>query len=158
MRPIINPYNLEANQCFGCSRSNPIGLKLDFFEEGDEVLCYWSPRSELQGYLNVLHGGIQTTLLDEIASWTVNVKVGPAGFTSSINIQFKKSVYVNRGDLLLKAKYRETIDKIAWIDTSLYDNKNQLCTTAEIGYFVLPEEIARERYWYPGKDAFFHEE
>jgi len=71
MRKIRNPYaetGKTDNQCFGCSPNNPIGLHLEFWEKGEEVIAKWIPRKSLQGFRDVLHGGIQATLLDELAS------------------------------------------------------------------------------------------
>ena len=87
MRKIINPYEkLEGFECFGCSTKNNIGLNLDFFEDGEYVISRWKPRIVLQGYKGILHGGIQATLLDEVASWVVYVKAKTAGVTSRIDI------------------------------------------------------------------------
>jgi hypothetical protein len=31
----------------------------------------------------------------------------------------------------------------------------EMCTEAVMYYFTFPQEIAKEKFWYPGKDAFF---
>ena len=155
MRKIINPFSTPMNQCFGCSRHNPVGLKLDFFEDGEEIISEWQPRSDLQGYINVLHGGIQATLLDEIASWTVCVKAETAGVTSSMNIRYIKPVYLNHGPLKLKARLVKLEEKQVLLHTELWDARKQLCTEAEVVYYLFPDHIARSKYHYPGKKAFF---
>jgi uncharacterized protein (TIGR00369 family) len=63
---------LEATQgmCFACGPANPIGLKLEFREEGDTYRCDFVPRPEFQGYDEIVHGGIVATILDEaMARW-----------------------------------------------------------------------------------------
>ena len=65
MKKIRNPYiGLEAEgyNCFACAPHNPYGLKMEFYEDGDDVVCYWTPRAEYQGWVQTLHGGIQATL------------------------------------------------------------------------------------------------
>jgi uncharacterized protein (TIGR00369 family) len=158
MRRIVNPFNkTDLNQCFGCSVHNSIGLKMSFFEEGEEVCSQWTPRHDLQGYVNVLHGGIQATLLDELASWTIYVKAGTGGVTSSMKVNYLKPVYVNRGDVLVKARITARDHKTISVHTAIYNADSELCTEAEVIYFVLPEKIARERYLYPGREAFFED-
>ena len=59
MRKIKNPYvgNSEYD-CFGCSPDNPLGLHMEFFEDGDDVVSYWHPQEHFQGWTGVMHGGI----------------------------------------------------------------------------------------------------
>lgn len=71
-RKMYNAYaDLEGYNCFGCSPTNPYGLKCKFVDEGEYVTCHWMPSENYQGFFHVLHGGIQATLIDEIASWAI---------------------------------------------------------------------------------------
>ena len=54
----------EGYNCFGCAPGNPCGLKMEFYEDGDDIVCYWTPGDNYQGWLKTLHGGIQATLMD----------------------------------------------------------------------------------------------
>ena len=68
-RKIFNPYrDLKGYNCFGCSLNNMDGLRLEFIEDGEYLKSEWQPEDKFQGYINILHGGIQATLLDEIAN------------------------------------------------------------------------------------------
>ena len=142
-------------KCFGCSPSNPIGLNLQFMEDGDFVKVDWQPREEFQGFVNVLHGGIQATIMDELAAWCVNVKVKTAGVTKSFRMIYHKPVYVNRGELHFRAQLTGMEKNIAIIKTELFDNDNQLCSEGEFRYFTYPEAIAKRKLMYPGADAFY---
>ena len=153
---ILNPYvGLEGYHCFGCSPDNPQGLKMEFYEEGDQVLCEWEPVHHFGGYKNVLHGGIQATLLDEIAAWTVQVKLRTAGVTANIDLKFKKPVFTDKGNLLLKAHIEKVEKRIAFVRTELYDVQKHLCCDGIVKYFIYPEEIAREKLYYPEFEKFF---
>ena len=71
-RKMYNAYaDLEGYNCFGCSPTNPYGLKCKFVDEGEYITCHWVPSENYQGFFHVLHGGIQATLIDEIASWAI---------------------------------------------------------------------------------------
>ncbi|MBI9037194.1 MAG: PaaI family thioesterase [Bacteroidales bacterium] len=158
MRKLYNPYRkLEGYNCFGCSPTNPIGLRMDFFEDGDEVICRWKPTKEYQGYNGVLHGGIQATLMDEIASWLVQIKLKTAGVTSKLEIKYKKPVIINKGDILLKAILKEMKRNIAVVDVKLFDGENVLCSTAIAQYFTFTTKKAGEEFDFPDYKEFFEE-
>jgi acyl-coenzyme A thioesterase PaaI-like protein len=57
----------NSRHCFACGLENPIGLKLEFYadEEGGVVGEYSIPR-QFEGYPGIAHGGIVTTILDEV--------------------------------------------------------------------------------------------
>ena len=39
MKKIINPWKgLEGYNCFGCAPNNEAGIKMEFYEDGDEVV------------------------------------------------------------------------------------------------------------------------
>jgi uncharacterized protein (TIGR00369 family) len=156
MKNIRNPFTgLEGYDCFGCSPDNPIGLKMEFKEDGEFITSEWNPSPHLQGYLNILHGGIQATLMDEIASWTVYIKAKTGGVTAVLKVEYIKPVYINRGPIFLKGKLVKTDKRIATVCVELFNNENILCSKAMIDYYVFPEEIARQRYYYPGHENFF---
>lgn len=156
IKKINNPFvQKEDYNCFGCSPNNKCGLHLMFSDDGEFITAIWDPKPQFEGFKNVLHGGIQTTLLDEIASWTIYTKLKTAGVTSGINIKFKKPVLISKGTITLKSKVREVNKRIVTLDTYLLDSDNQLCCEAEIKYFVMPEEKARVELLYPGVESFY---
>jgi uncharacterized protein (TIGR00369 family) len=83
----------EDHWCFGCGRQNPIGLKLTFYEDGEQVWAPWTPQREHQGYEGIVHGGLITTVLDEVMGWAIYVRQLWA-VTGSMNVRFRKPVPV----------------------------------------------------------------
>lgn len=159
MKKIVNPYvkadRKKTYSCFGCSPHNPYGLKMEFFEEGDEILSIWTPDNKYEGFMNVLHGGIQATLMDEIASWVIFVKLKTGGFTSNLQVKYLSSVMIDKGNITLRASLKEMEKNIAHIAVSLYDGNDKLCTDAVVSYFTLPEKIAAAKLKYPGIESFY---
>ena len=145
----------EVYQCFGCSPYNEFGLHLEFWEDGDEVVSFWNPRPILQSYPKVLHGGIQSTLLDEIAGWVVYVKCGTVGLTAEMKVRFKKPLMIDEGEITIRAKLLEQNKRFALIHAQLMNPSGLVCAEAELRYFLLSESDAREKYNYPGIQAFF---
>jgi len=157
MKKIRNPFLGRPDYfCFGCSPHNECGLKMTFFESGEEVVSYWKPDEHFQGYTNVLHGGIQTTLMDEIASWFVYVKLKTAGVTSKMEIKLKKTVFLNKGEITLRAKLLEMKKNIAKISVRIFDADENVCTEGIFEYFTFPQKIAVKKFDYPSAgNAFF---
>lgn len=127
---------------------------MEFFEDEDYVVSVWTPTSDFQSYTNVLHGGIQMALLDELACWVMMVKVGTAGFTQRMEIDFKKNVFICHGAVTLKARVREIVGDLAYIEAFLIDKDGVVRTEALAVYFIYPEKIARKRLNYPGLENF----
>ena len=145
MKKIINPWKeTDGYNCFGCSPHNVAGLHMEFYEDGDEIVSRWTPRPEYQGWLNTLHGGIQSVLLDEICGWVVFRKLQTGGVTSKMETRFRKSISINDAWLTLRARLREQKRNLAVIEARLYNSRDELCTEAVCTYFTFPKEKAAE--------------
>lgn len=156
MNKINNPFiGHKEYDCFGCSPDNPIGLKMEFTDNGEGISCEWEPNEHFQSYHHVLHGGIQATIMDEIASWFINAKLGTAGVTSRIETKHKKPVFTNKGKILIKAHLKDKNRKFARIHVDIFNNNGELSTTGLIEYFIFTPEVAKEKLLYPGKKAFY---
>ncbi len=85
--PPITP--IDDNYCFVCGRDNPQGLKIKvklFPEEMAAETELALPR-EYQGWAEVIHGGILSTLLDEMMAQAVWHFAGP-GLTLNMEVRF----------------------------------------------------------------------
>lgn len=154
-KKIRNPFDADQNMCFGCGPKNHAGLKLTFEEDDRKLYASWEPEACFQGYINVLHGGIIATLLDEAGAWCIYIKAGTSGVTSSMTVKYLKPVYISKGRICLEAQLKKKGEKNALITAALYDGEGKLCAEAELDYFIYPEKIARDRYYYPGREAFY---
>ena len=99
---------LEDNhKCFVCGKENPDGLKIDFKISNNKIQATFMPRSSLQGYANIVHGGIVSTLLDE-AMGKLAFELGINCLTAEINVRFKNPAYVGRKYVLTGEIVRKT--------------------------------------------------
>ncbi|HMA61795.1 MAG TPA: PaaI family thioesterase [bacterium] len=158
MKKLRNPHLDDNALCFACSPHNPIGLQMEFYDDGDSILAYWQPQRKYEGFENVLHGGIQSTMIDEIAAWTVFVKGGTAGVTKSINVEYKQPVYINKGKIKLKSKFHQKDERHARVNVKLFNHKNEIAAQGEAVYYLYPPKIARKKLNYPGVEAYYEKE
>lgn len=85
----MNNKFLMDNRCFACGSDNPIGLHLDIRESRDSVYAKIKLSSVFQGYQQLIHGGIVSTILDEMAVWAA-FKKGKKAVTAELNVRIKK--------------------------------------------------------------------
>jgi uncharacterized protein (TIGR00369 family) len=161
-RKIKNPYaklrKEEEYQCFGCSPFNERGLQLSFQECGkNKIETYWEPKSYYEGFFKILHGGIQATLQDEIAGWLIFSKCKTSGVTQSMNIRYLKPAYITDEKFRITARLIKQEEKKAIVKTELLNQKGEICSEAEVVYFLFTEEIAKRKHQYPGVETFFDE-
>lgn len=98
----------DDDGCFVCGKSNPIGLKLEFAEEGDEYVTYFTPAKEHQGWLGIVHGGLVSTVLDEVMARYVYV-LGHNAVTGEMTIRLKRPAPI--GQRLRFAGRIESVDR-----------------------------------------------
>jgi acyl-coenzyme A thioesterase PaaI-like protein len=95
--------NPEAgyDMCFGCGKSNPIGLKLKFAwdEKTKTVSAEFMPADNLQGWPGYLHGGITSCVLDEAMGWTA-LFAGVHNITARMQVRFRRMVPIGPKYLL----------------------------------------------------------
>lgn len=100
-------------QCFVCGRENPCGLRLTFTAANGKAAAEFSPSDTHQGYRNLVHGGILSSILDE-AMIQAALAEGVAPVTAELTVRFKQPLPVGeravveaeivlRGPRLLKA-------------------------------------------------------
>lgn len=65
--PTLQP---SYRRCFGCGLDNPIGLRVRYYTEGEQVVAEFTPQPGHEGFPGYVHGGILYTLLDEVLSRT----------------------------------------------------------------------------------------
>lgn len=145
MKKILNPWlHKEGYNCFGCAPNNAAGLKMEFYEDGDDIVSQWKPEPQFQGWIDTLHGGIQAVLLDEICAWAIVRKLQTTGVTSKMETRYLKPVSTHDCHITLKAHIAEVRRNLVTVDASIYNEAGVLCTQAVCTYFTFSKEKAAE--------------
>ena len=131
------------HNCFGCSPVNPSGLQMRFFTDGSAVYSRVQVPEHLCGWSNIVHGGVLTTILDEVMSWSAITLLKRIALTRGIAVEFIKPVHVG-SELKAEGRVRETGDKNdAVTEGVLYDVSGEPCARASATFKVFSPAVAR---------------
>lgn len=151
MKKIKNPWlHKPGYDCICCSPSNPIGLHLEFWEDGDDVLTRWKPSTHYQGWIDTLHGGIQAMLLDEVAGWVVTRKLQTTGVTSKLEVQYLKPISTLDEGLEIRARLVRQMRNVAFIEGEIINHAGEICSKAAMTYFCASKLKAEEELGFKG--------
>lgn len=131
--------------CFGCGHLNPIGLKLVFFEEPETgaIWADWTPQELHQGFAGMTHGGLISTVLDEVMGWAIYARQAWA-VTAKLTVNFRRPVETNvptRARAWIERDVGRKLDVRAEL-RRLSDD--QLLAEADALFVRVPEGRARE--------------
>jgi acyl-coenzyme A thioesterase PaaI-like protein len=86
---------LDDHNCFGCGTLNLGGLHLHFYERSNSegIWAPFTPSPAFEGYGGMIHGGIISTLLDEIMAWSL-YHLDIWAVTATMSTRFRKPVEI----------------------------------------------------------------
>ena len=129
-----------TSKCFGCGKENPIGAKLKFYEDSENSIqtTFTAPET-WGGWGEIIHGGLQTVLLDEISAWTAISLLSIYGLTVKAEIEFFHPVYCNE-KLVIKGKIEEVKGKDIRILSSIMTEDGMICTKGLFTFRTIQKE------------------
>ena len=146
MAPEKDCYNLPNSSdhyCFGCSPVNPSGLQMKFSANQDTVFSNVTIPDHLCGWSNIAHGGVLTTILDEVMSWAALHFLKRITMTKSMNIEFIKPVYI-RNPLKAEGNVLERTGKHdAVMEGILYDAAGVACAKSTANFAIFSPKVAK---------------
>ena len=77
--------------CFACGARNVYGLRMRVGYEEGAAVCRLTLGQQYQGWDRIAHGGIVSTVLDEIMAYAVIKYVGQ-GLTTRMEVAYRKAV------------------------------------------------------------------
>ena len=130
----------HTHSCFVCGERNAVGLKLRFTTDGRVVQARFRLRAAHIGFRGVVHGGILTTVLDEIMVWACAVPTRQFAFCAELTTRFLNPVrpddeIVATGEMLSNRKNRIFDAKAALTNPS-----GQIFAEATGKYLPIPKE------------------
>jgi uncharacterized protein (TIGR00369 family) len=117
----------DDNYCFVCGEKNPHGLYLKFSIHQGKASAEFLPQKTHQGYKDMVHGGIISTLIDE-AMVKAALMQGMPAVTAEITVRFKNPLMVGE-KAVVEASIIKMNKKI--IETSAIVKKSDNTIVAE---------------------------
>ena len=139
--------------CFGCSPDNPIGTRMRFFEDGDDIISIWRPTQNHQSWINTLHGGVQAVLWDEVWGWVVFHKLNTAVVTAKMEMRYHKPVSTLQDYIKLRGYLKEMHRNVAIVVGELYSAEGELLCECVCTYFTFPQDKAVAEMGYLPSDT-----
>ena len=135
--------NSNNHNCFGCSPVNPSGLQMKFYTDDSRVFSRLTVPQHLCGWNQLVHGGVLSTILDEIMSWAAIYLLKRITMTRSMTVDFIKPAYINNQ---LKAEGRVLEIKgrhEAIMEGILTNEKGTVCARSIGNFAVFSPAVAK---------------
>ncbi len=130
--------------CFGCSQHNDTGLKMRFYTDEKSVISWLEVPQHLCGWSNLIHGGVISTILDEIMSWSTLYLLKKVILTKSMNVRFLKPLFIGE-KLRVEGRIRQLIsEREALAEGFIYNEKNLLCANSTGKFALFTNESAKK--------------
>ena len=133
---VLKPIpNSEDQTCFGCGTQNPHGLKMKFSTDGERVYSFMQVPPTLTGWDKTVHGGVLSTILDEIMGWSVIYLLKKIGMTKSITVEFKKAVNADEHLTIVGGIQEKQSERSALMTGTIFNADDTACVEAT-GQFI----------------------
>ena len=134
----------NSKMCFICGLENPVGLHLHMYETEPGIVetTYTAPE-HFQGYPGVLHGGIVSAIIDEVAGRS-HMGSDPNDprfmFTAKLEVKYRKNVPINK-PLKIIGRVGKSRSRSAEAWAGIYDEEtNELLAEGNVLLINVPED------------------
>jgi acyl-coenzyme A thioesterase PaaI-like protein len=128
----------HTRSCFVCGETNPAGLKLRMETDGRRVVTRWRPGPEHIGFQGTVHGGLLSTVLDELMVWACAVQTRRFAVCAELTVRFRKPVRPEREILVTAEFVGAQRQRVYEARAELLDEANQVLVWATGKYLPIP--------------------
>jgi acyl-coenzyme A thioesterase PaaI-like protein len=149
----------SARNCFVCGVENVNGLQIRFYQaEPGKVVAECTIPKQYEGYPGIVHGGIISAVLDEVAGRTLTGDDPPRFMvTAQLSVRFRRPVPIEQ-PLQIFGYAKADRDRTAVAISEMRDKDNHLLAEAEVVLANIPPGLLSsewdEREWmvYPDEE------
>ncbi len=136
----------EYPNCYVCGKSNDRGFQLTFFynKEKNIIETEFFLDEHYIGYENIIHGGVISTILDEISAWSSMYLTKQVCVTSKLNIEFLLPVKNNRKYKAIAQMPIQKNEKTLIIHSEFLDERNRIYAKAEAEFIIMTGKRAEK--------------
>ena len=128
----------HTRSCFVCGESNPSGLALRFHTDGRVVSTRFRPGTGHIGFQDTVHGGIISTVLDEIMVWACAVHTRRFAYCAELKVRFTAPARPGRELVATAELVLDRRGKIFEARAELRTAENELLASATGKYLPVP--------------------
>ena len=151
MKKIINPWirlENEGYNCFGCAPHNPYGLKMEFYEDGDDIVSFWTPTDNYQGWLHTLHGGMCAAVLDQamgVVAYSLKTEDGTCP-TVQMEVEYHRPLIPGEG-ILVKVRVISMTKSLINLTAEAFraSRQDKICLSGSGIFFRKPADPEKAR-------------
>jgi acyl-coenzyme A thioesterase PaaI-like protein len=152
MEPLDPEVFGPDSPCFGCAPRHPIGFQLRFERDEASVVTRFLPSERFQGPPGLMHGGLVTTLGDEIAAWTVIGLKNRFGFTASLEARLLKPIRIGV-EVVGRGRIASENARLVNLEVEL-EQEGQLAFRGKFAFALLDEKAAERLLGRPLPEAW----
>lgn len=135
--------NRFDSQCFGCGHDNHSGLKMKFISQEDSITSTVIVPEHLCGWTNTIHGGVITTILDEIMSWSAIYFLQHLVMTKKMTVDFLKQALIGT-ELTAEGRVQKKINRHEVVmEGFIYDLKGEICAKSVATFAMFSPKVAK---------------
>lgn len=117
---------------------------MKFFTDEKSVFSWLTVPEHLSGWNNLVHGGVLSTILDEIMSWSAICLLKKIILTKSITVDFIKPVFIGQ-ELRIEGNVLEVKNrKEALLEGFIYDMDENICARSIGTFALITPQIAKK--------------
>ena len=96
------------------------------------------------GWVETLHGGIISTLIDELANWVLSRQLQTAGVTTTVEVKFRRPVSTRDPLITLRGRITGHVRNYYTVHVTLHDSQGNLCDEGDVTYCMFDKERAQQ--------------
>lgn len=143
LRNLFEKYT--NHNCFACSSRNQIGLKLEIVQNDENCFSDFILSNDYTGFPNIIHGGIQATVIDEVGFWAMYNKYKTIGFTTRMTLDYLNKLEANTKLRAIATKI-ERNNTLVNVEVKILNKDNAVGTIGNLNY-KLVNDILLKKYF-----------
>lgn len=130
----------HTRSCFVCGESNPLGLQLRLRTDERVVETDYVASPHHVGFANTIHGGITTTLIDEIMAWACAVDAGHFAYCAELNVRFSAPIRPKERVVIRAWLTENKKGRIYLVASEAVNESGTVVATGRGKYIPVPDE------------------
>ncbi len=141
-KKLKNIPNSQDQTCFGCGAKNLHGLQMKFSTDDHRLYSFTKVPVAMAGWDKTVHGGILSTILDEVMGWSLIYLFKKLGVTKTITVNFVKPVQVKEQLTVVGGIQQKLSDRTVLMMGEIYKEDDTLCANATGEFTMMEPKLA----------------